>query len=66
MNVTINGQRYELEEGATLADALERFQSPSRGVAVALDGAVVPRDRWRDTELTTAATVEIVTAVQGG
>ncbi|SFE15129.1 sulfur carrier protein [Actinopolyspora alba] len=66
MNVTINGERYEFERGATLADALERFRSPSRGVAVALDGAVIPRDRWRETELGTAATVEIVTAVQGG
>ena len=37
-----------------------------RGVAVAVDGEVVPRSRHAETLLSEGARVEIVTAVQGG
>lgn len=51
MTVTVNGVRWELLEGATLADVLARLDVAGRGVAVALDGAVVrgrrgPLPRW--------------------
>ncbi|MGH3873396.1 MAG: sulfur carrier protein ThiS [Pseudonocardiaceae bacterium] len=66
MLITVNGQRWNLPAGATLADVLEQFGVPSRGVAVALDGAVVPRVAWAGTPLHDDAQIEVVTAVQGG
>ena len=66
MTVTVNGVRWELLEGATLADVLARLDVPARGVAVALDGAVVPRASWPATALADGAGVEVLTAVQGG
>jgi sulfur carrier protein len=66
MTVTVNGQQWELPHGATLADVLERFGVPSWGVAVAVDGAVVPRASWPGTALPEGASVEVLTAVQGG
>lgn len=66
MTVTVNGQRWELPSGATLVDVLERLGAPSSGVAVALDGAVVPRASWPGTALRDGASVDVVTAVQGG
>ena len=66
MTVTVNGQPCDLPDGATLADVLSRIGAPSRGVAVALDGAVVPRERWAGTPLSAGASVDVVTAVQGG
>jgi sulfur carrier protein len=66
MTVTVNGARWELLEGATLADVLARLDVPGRGVAVALDGAVVPRASWPATALADGAGVEVLTAVQGG
>lgn len=36
------------------------------GVAVAVDGAVVPRSAWSATVPAAGARVEVVTAVQGG
>ncbi|MGH3683938.1 MAG: sulfur carrier protein ThiS [Pseudonocardiaceae bacterium] len=66
MTVTVNGQQWELSEGATLAEVLERLHAPSRGVAVALDGAVVPRVCWPGTALRHGARIDVVTAVQGG
>ncbi|HYZ07052.1 MAG TPA: sulfur carrier protein ThiS [Pseudonocardiaceae bacterium] len=66
MTVVVNGACWELPEGATLADVLMRLDVPGRGVAVALDGAVVPRASWPATALADGAAVEVLTAVQGG
>ncbi|PRW63574.1 sulfur carrier protein ThiS [Actinopolyspora mortivallis] len=66
MTITINGQRHEVATDASLAEAMRVFGAPERGVAVAVDGAVVPRARWADTVLHEEATVEVLTAVQGG
>lgn len=66
MTVVVNGERWELPEATTLAGLLERWGVPPSGVAVAVDGAVVTRASWPATTLTDGATVEVLTAVQGG
>jgi sulfur carrier protein len=66
MTVTVNGKRWELPCGATVADVLEQLGAPSTGVAVALDGAVVPRAFWPGTALRDGASMDVVTAMQGG
>ena len=40
--------------------------APASGVAVALDGAVVPRALWDKTIVPDGGVVEVLTAVQGG
>jgi sulfur carrier protein len=66
MTVIVNGQRWELPDSAMLVDVLDRFGAPPSGVAVALDGAVVPRASWPGTPLHHDAQIDVVTAVQGG
>jgi sulfur carrier protein len=66
MIVTVNGERRELPEEATVASLVEQLSAPPRGVAVAIDGEVVPRGRWAATMLPEGARVEVVAAIQGG
>ena len=68
MTVLCNGDRVELETGATVAGLLARIgvEADARGIAVAVDGEVVPRGRWADVELDDEARVEVVNAIQGG
>lgn len=66
MEVFINGERRELAPDATVPDALGALGLPSAGVAVAVDGEVVPKARWAATALAAGARVEVLTAVQGG
>lgn len=68
MNVTINGDPREMPAGATVASVIESFPGApgGRGVAVAVEGEVVPRGAWNSTELREGARVEVVVAVQGG
>lgn len=67
MIVYVNGEQREVGEPATLSDLVagQRTASP-RGIAVAVDGVVVPRARHAHTALHEGSRVEIVTAVQGG
>jgi sulfur carrier protein len=68
MNVVLNGERAELRDGATVRAAVTASGAPAegRGVAVALDGEVVPRKSWDDMTLREGQRVEVVQAVQGG
>jgi sulfur carrier protein len=66
VQVWINGAARELADGARVQDALDELGVPRTGVAVAVDGAVVPRAAWADTELAAGSRVEVLTAVQGG
>lgn len=68
MIVHLNGQERELSDGATVRAALELLELPpdARGIAVAVEGEVVPRGEWDATVLTAGARVEVLTAVQGG
>ncbi|MFZ0042476.1 MAG: sulfur carrier protein ThiS [Solirubrobacteraceae bacterium] len=68
MNVTVNGEPRELDTGATVASvvALLDTSRDGRGVAVALDGEVVARARWPETELSEGSLVEVVAAIGGG
>jgi sulfur carrier protein len=65
--VTINGERRDLGRSATIETAVRAIGAPDgRGVAVALDGEVVPRGEWASTEVHDGQQVEVLHAVQGG
>jgi sulfur carrier protein len=66
--VVLNGERRELGESATVAAAVRLAGAPEggRGVAVALDGEVVPRGAWTTTEVHEGQELEVLHAVQGG
>lgn len=66
MIVTVNGEERRLSADATIATLVEELSAPPRGVAVAVDGQVVPRAEWEATSLAEGARVEVVAAIQGG
>jgi sulfur carrier protein len=66
--IVLNGERMELPAGASLLAALQSIgiDDGSKGVAVAVDGEVVPRTHWEAYALHDGARVEALTAMQGG
>ncbi len=67
MNIELNGEVVTIPDGATVATAIEASGAPTeRGVAVALDGDVVPRSEWETTRLREGQSVEVLAAIQGG
>lgn len=63
---TVNGEPTVAIDGATVADLVAVMCRSPRGVAVAVDGTVVPRSTWESTTIAPGAAVEIVTAAAGG
>lgn len=74
MRVIVNGEGRELPPEATVLsvvalladDGGRSSKTVGRGVAVAVDGEVVPRDDWSSTALGDGARVEVLAAIQGG
>lgn len=65
--IRINGESEPFAAQTIEALLAEKaVDTGQRGVAVALNGAVVPRAAWRDTPLKPGDSVEIVRARQGG
>jgi sulfur carrier protein len=64
--IFVNGN--EEPDAASVAELLERLgvAAGARGVAVALDGEVVPRSQWHAAALAPGSKVEVVGAIQGG
>lgn len=65
MIINVNERQVEVAEATTVAALLASMGYPDRGIAVAVDQAVLPRSRWA-TALSDGARLEVVTAVQGG
>jgi sulfur carrier protein len=68
VTIELNGERVEVEEGSSVADAVERAGAAAqpRGIAVAVDGEVVPRSAWERIGLRDGQRVEVLGAIQGG
>lgn len=74
MHVIVNGESRELPPEATVLRVVELLaevgsrspETATRGVAVAVEGEVVPRGEWSSTELREGARVEVLAAIQGG
>jgi len=70
MMLTVNGERREIAS-SNLAELWCKetehlnLESP-KGYAIALNGALVRKDRWQSTSLSDGDRVEIVRAMQGG
>ena len=66
MKVTVNNKAVELPDGATLAEALTAVAIEPRGIAVALNDTVVPKDKLVATPLSDSDRILVIKAFYGG
>lgn len=71
MLIQLNGEETEVTDQITIAGVVDLFAgdrvpADRRGIAVALEGEVVPRSAWEVTRPSEGAAVEVVAAIQGG
>ena len=66
VQVKLNGESRHLPAGSTVAYAVAALTAAATGVAVAVNGDIVPRGSWAAKLLCDGDQVEVVTAVQGG
>jgi sulfur carrier protein len=65
--IVLNGEPRE-RDGATIVELLADLgvEDRARGVAVAVNGEIVPRPEWTQRRVTTGDRVEALSAMQGG
>ncbi|WP_328342893.1 sulfur carrier protein ThiS [Micromonospora sp. NBC_00421] len=66
MRLIVNGVGRELAGGSTVADLVRAVTEQRRGLAVAVNGEVVPRGGWPGAVLRDGDRVEVLSAAQGG
>lgn len=66
IDVTLNGELRSLHDGTTVAVVVAELDRGPAGVAVAVNGDVVPRSEWAATALRANDRVEVLAAAQGG
>ena len=66
MRIQLNGESFELPDGATVAALLTRLDLTGRRIAVELNLDIVPRSQHDATTLSEGDQVEVVHAIGGG
>ena len=68
MRVNIGGEITEVENVRSIYDLLGRIgiDSEKKGIAIAKNGAIVPRKSWQEVYISEGDAIEIVRASQGG
>jgi sulfur carrier protein len=65
MRVIVNGVSRDIDV-VSVEELVEQVTTARRGVAVAVNGEVVPRSSWPASRLRDGDRVEVLTAAQGG
>jgi sulfur carrier protein len=66
MRIQLNGDPFELPDGASVEALLTRLELTGRRVAVELNQDIVPRSQHAATALADGDQVEVVHAIGGG
>jgi thiamine biosynthesis protein ThiS len=66
MQLTINGQRRQIADNASIAELLDELKLSGKPVAVEVNLELVPRQRHAEHRLAAGDHLEIVTLVGGG
>ncbi|GAA2686225.1 MULTISPECIES: sulfur carrier protein ThiS [Actinoplanes] len=66
MRLMVNGRHETRPDVCSVATLVAEITDAHRGVAVAVNGSVVPRSTWAQVDLADGDAVEVLTAAQGG
>lgn len=66
MHIQLNGEPFELADGANVAQLIEALELAGRRVAVEHNLQIVPRSLYASTQLSEGDRIEIVHAIGGG
>ena len=66
MTVLINGDSSDVRAGTTVAGVVDLVARSPKGIAVALNGEIIPKSSWEQTRVSDGDEVEVLGAAQGG
>ena len=67
MNINLNGKASEIKSGSSLMSLIDELGLTGRkAIAIALNGEVLTRERYKDIILNEGDSLEVVRAIGGG
>lgn len=66
MQLEVNGESRSVEDGCPIAQLLQRLELGEQGLAVLVNGELIPRATWPARGLVDGDRIEIVRMVGGG
>jgi len=66
MTLTVNGQEQELHGICNVSELVSHYRLQDKLVVVEIDGKVIERENWEETQLRDGMTIELVHFVGGG
>jgi len=67
MEVLLNNQKYAIEEETSITKFLSQIDIvQTKGIAIAVNNMVVPKEQWENHILNNQDKIIIITATQGG
>ncbi|WP_415883126.1 sulfur carrier protein ThiS [Neptuniibacter sp. SY11_33] len=66
MQVQVNGEMLQLQDGITLTSLVEQLELGEKRIAIELNLEIIPRSQHAETVLKESDRVEIVHAIGGG
>ncbi len=67
MEITLNNQKQNVTEGISLQGfVLEQLGDKQKGIAVAINNSVIPKQEWDQTFINNNDNILIIKATQGG
>ncbi len=67
MEIFINNKQHNIKEQSTIKDLLLQLDiTQTKGIAIAINNLVIPKEQWEQHTIVEADKVIIITATQGG
>jgi len=66
VNILLNGEPEQVEDGLTVAELLRKREYDATRVAVAVNEEFLPREKYAATAINDGDAVEVVAPLQGG
>lgn len=66
IRITLNDKKYELATPVSVANFIASLELPTKGIALAIDYEVLPKEQWATTQLADGNELMLIHAVSGG
>ncbi|MCL2327418.1 MAG: sulfur carrier protein ThiS [Bacteroidetes bacterium] len=64
--ITLNDKVYKLAAHTSVANFIASLELPTKGIALAIDYEVIPKEQWADVQLSDGNELMLIHAVSGG
>jgi sulfur carrier protein len=66
ISIQVNNTAIEVPNDSTIIDLLQFINSPLKGIAVAIDTNILPKENWKNTLVKNNDNFLIIQSTQGG